>query len=178
MFVHGGWTHILFNMFTLFSFGSMVEYTMGSKRFLLFYFICGLGAMALQIAVQAFEVYHITGHFSMYAPELDSSYIAYGQKQAITLYGIFNAPMVGASGAIVGVLMGFRLLYPDVELMLLFIPVPIKAKYVIPGYLVLEVVMGIGQIGGDNVAHFAHLGGALIGYILMKAWRIQGPGYL
>jgi membrane associated rhomboid family serine protease len=175
MFIHGGWGHIFFNMFTLYSFGSIVEYSMGSKRFLMFYFICGFGAILLQLLVQASEVYYITGQLTMASPELDSSYLVYGQKSAITLYGIFNGPMVGASGAIVGVLMGFRILYPEAELMVMFIPVPVKAKYIVPAYILLEIGLGVSRVGGDNVAHFAHLGGALIGYILIKSWRVQGP---
>ena len=83
--------------------------------------------------------------------------------------------MVGASGAIVGIMMGFRVLFPEVELMIIPIPIPIKAKYLVPGYIVLEVFLGLGQFGGDNVAHFAHLGGALIGYLLIKLWHLQGP---
>jgi rhomboid-like protein len=81
--------------------------------------------------------------------------------------------MVGASGAIFGLLIAFGMLFPNMELMIMFIPVPVKAKYIIPFYVLVELTLGLGQFGGDNVAHFAHLGGALIGFILIKAWRIQ-----
>ena len=175
MFLHGGWTHIIFNMFALYSFGNIVEYVMTSKRFLAFYFICGLGAVALQLLVQGIEVYSITGHFTLSSPELDSSYLQYGDS-AMKLYSIYHFPMVGASGAISGVLLAFRLFYPNAELMIMFIPVPIKAKYVIPFYILLSIYLGVAQVAGDNVAHFAHLGGALLGFILVKAWKIKGPG--
>lgn len=174
MFMHGGWAHIFFNMFALYSFGGAVEYLMGSKRFLNFYFICGLGAIALQMAVQAFEVYSITGGITLAQPGLESSYLQYGEH-AQKLYDIYHANMVGASGSIFGVLIAFGMIYPNAELMIMFIPVPVKAKYIIPVYVVLELLLGVGQFGGDNVAHFAHLGGALLGFIFVKLWHLQGP---
>lgn len=174
MFIHGGWTHIIFNMFALYSFGTAVEYIMSSKRFVAFYFICGLGAIALQMIVQAFEVHAITGQLSIASPQLESSYLAFG-NQAQKLYDIFHTPMVGASGAIFGLLIAFGMIYPNAELMIMFIPVPVKAKWVIPVYILIELSFGIGQFGGDNVAHFAHLGGAILGFILVKLWRLQGP---
>jgi membrane associated rhomboid family serine protease len=174
MFIHGGWLHIAFNMFALFSFGGLVEYIMGSKRFFNFYFICGFGAIALQMLVQAYEVHAITGGFTLAQPDLESSYLQYGDH-AQKLYDIYHANMVGASGSIFGVLIAFGMIYPNAELMIMFIPVPVKAKYIIPVYVVFELVLGVGQFGGDNVAHFAHLGGALLGFILVKLWHLQGP---
>ncbi len=167
--------HIIFNMFALYSFGNIIEYVMGSKRFLAFYFICGLGAVALQLLVQGIEVYNITGHFTLASPELESSYLQYGQEAGSKLFGILNYPMVGASGAISGVLMAFALIYPNAELLIMFIPVPVKAKYAMPGYILLSIYMGVAQVAGDDVAHFAHLGGAVLGFILVKMWRLQGP---
>lgn len=174
MFLHGGWEHILFNMFALYSFGAILEYTMTSQRFLVFYFVCGIGAVIFQMIVQAYEVHAITGGINIAFPELESSYLQYGQN-AQKLYDIFNVPMVGASGAIFGVLIAFGMIYPNAELMILFIPVPVKAKYIIPVYILIELSLGISQFGGDNVAHFAHIGGAIIGFILVKMWRLQGP---
>jgi membrane associated rhomboid family serine protease len=174
MFIHGGWVHIAFNLFALYSFGSAVEYIMGSKRFFNFYFICGLGAIALQMLVQAIEVHGITGAFTIAHPELESTYLQYG-AQAQKLYDIYHGNMVGASGAIFGVLIAFGMIYPNAELIMIFIPVPVKAKYIIPVYVVIELLSGIGQFEGDNVAHFAHLGGALLGFILVKLWHLQGP---
>ena len=172
MFLHGGWSHILFNMFALFSFGPILEYAIGPKRFFNLYFICGIGAALFQMLVQAIEVHNIVGGFTIAQPLLESSYLQYG-LQAQKLYDIYATPVVGASGAIFGLLVGFGMLYPDMELMLLFVPVPIKAKYIVPLYIIIEIVLGVGQFGGDNVAHFAHLGGALLGFILIKVWRYR-----
>ena len=176
MFLHGGWMHIIFNMFALYSFGTAIEYIMGSKRFFNFYFICGFGAIAFQMLVQAIEVHSITGAFTLANPGSDSSYLQYGLANAQKLYGIYNGDMVGASGAIFGILIAFGMIYPNAELMIMFIPVPVKAKYIIPVYVVAEIFLGVGQFGGDNVAHFAHLGGAILGFLLVKLWRLQGPG--
>ena len=176
MFMHGGFEHILFNMFALFSFGPILEYAIGPKKFLNLYFICGIGAVLLQMFVQGIEVHNITGGFTIPHPVTMASYPQYGGEQAQKLFDIYNGPLVGASGAIFGVLVAFGMLYPNLELMILFIPVPIKAKYIIPGYIIIELISGFGQFAGDNVAHFAHLGGALIGFILVKAWRLHGPG--
>ncbi|MDN3551123.1 rhomboid family intramembrane serine protease [Mucilaginibacter aquaedulcis] len=174
MFMHGGFAHIFFNMFALFSFGPIVEYSMGPKKFLSFYFICGIGAIILQMLVQALEVHAITGGITIQHPGLDSSYLAYGAK-AQSLYELYNTPVVGASGAIFGLLIAFGMLFPNMELMILFLPVPIKAKYIIPVYVVLELFLGVKQFSGDSVAHFAHLGGAILGYIMVKYWRLQRP---
>lgn len=167
MFIHGGWTHILFNMFALFSFGPILEYAIGPKRFFNLYFICGIGAALFQMLVQAYEVHALIGSFTLYN-DMQITDQTVGKLQAI-----YGAPIVGASGAIFGLLVGFGMLYPNLELMILFIPVPIKAKYIIPVYILLEVYLGFSQFAGDNVAHFAHLGGALLGFILIKIWRLQ-----
>jgi rhomboid-like protein len=168
MFIHGGWEHILFNMFALFSFGPILEYAIGPKRFFNLYFICGIGAIAFQMFVQAFEIHSIMGSFTVpYHFGVNDPTIPDKVKE------IYFGPVVGASGAIFGVLVAFGMLYPNLELMILFIPVPIKAKYIIPIYVVIEIILGFGQFGGDNVAHFAHLGGALLGFILIKLWRYQ-----
>ena len=167
MFMHGGFTHILFNMFALYSFGSVLESRWGAKRFINFYLITGLGALALQWAVQAFEVYQITG--TPMAQHILPQ-ISITQSQLDTLRGIYSGPMVGASGAIFGLLIAFGMLYPNAELYIMFIPVPVKAKYIIPVYILVELSLGVAQFQGDSIAHFAHLGGALIGFILVKLW--------
>ncbi|NQV74852.1 MAG: rhomboid family intramembrane serine protease [Bacteroidetes bacterium] len=183
MFMHdySSLFHIMFNMFALYTFGSSLEYIMGSKRFLNFYLITGLGALALQLLVQGFEVYSITGsalnngsfmidsfkRTISFNPELMS------QDQASTLLGIYLTPMVGASGAIFGLLIAFGMLFPNAELFIMFIPVPIKAKYIIPIYVILELFLGVKQFSGDSVAHFAHLGGALFGFILIRLWHLK-----
>ena len=174
MFMHGNLGHIFFNMLALFMFGPILEYSIGPKRFLNLYFVCGIGAIAIQMAVQAFQVYNITGGITISHPELESSFYQFGAS-AQKLYDVYYTPVVGASGAIFGLLVAFGMLYPNMEMFLFFIPVPIKAKYIIPGYILLELWLGIGQYGGDNVAHFAHLGGALFGFIMVKSWRLQKP---
>jgi rhomboid-like protein len=172
MFMHDGIAHIFFNMFALFSFGPILEYAMGSKKFFNLFFLCGIGGVLCNFAVQAYEVHAITGAFTISHPELQSTFDQYlggGDKLA----AIYYTPTVGASGAIFGLLVAFGMLYPNLELMIMFIPVPIKAKYIIPVYIVVELFFGIGRFSGDNIAHFAHLGGALIGYIMVKIWRLQ-----
>ncbi|MDO3625600.1 rhomboid family intramembrane serine protease [Mucilaginibacter sp. BT774] len=174
MFMHGSILHILFNMLALFMFGPILEHSVGPKRFLNLYFICGIGAIILQWVVQAIQIHSITGGFIISHPDLDSSYMAFGPV-AQKLYVIYNSPMVGASGAICGVLVAFAMLYPNMEIIMLYFPVPIKAKYIIPAYLLLELWLGVKQSGGDNVAHFAHLGGALLGFLVVKFWRLNRP---
>ena len=128
MFMHGGWQHILFNMFALFSFGPTLEYMMGPKKFLNFYFICGIGAGILQMFVQAIEVHNLIGSFTIPMPTMDQSYFQAAGVHAQKLYDIYHAPLVGASGAIFGLLVAFGMLFPNLELMMLFVPVPIKAN--------------------------------------------------
>jgi rhomboid-like protein len=171
-------------MFALYSFGPVLEYSFGSKRFLNFYLITGLGALALQMVVQAIEVYGITG--SIINPNIvDIDYAAntvrlnlqgISEQEGKKLMEIYTSPMLGASGAIFGILIGFGMLFPNAELMLFLIPVPIKAKYLIPVYILLELFFGIKQFAWDSVAHFAHLGGALFGFLLIKYWGIRRPG--
>lgn len=174
MFMHSpvSYAHILFNMFALYTFGSTLEYVMGQKRFLNFYLITGLGALALQMLVQAAEVYSLTGGITIDVAQYTST-----NREALNTLGeIYYAPMLGASGAIFGLLIAFGMLFPNAELFILFIPAPVKAKYIIPIYIVLELVLGVAQFSGDSVAHFAHLGGALFGFILIKVWGLKRPG--
>lgn len=170
MFLHGGWEHILFNMFALFSFGPILEYTIGSKKFFNLYFICGIGAVLFQMVVQAIEMHSLVGSFTL------SNNMSISDPILIEkIKDIYATPVVGASGAIFGVLVAFGMLFPNLELMILFIPVPIKAKYIIPVYIIFEIISSAGVFGADNVAHLAHLGGALIAFILIKIWGIQRP---
>ncbi|CAH0230139.1 Rhomboid protease GlpG [Pedobacter sp. Bi27] len=168
MFMHGGIAHIFFNMFALYSFGSILESRWGAKKFITFYFITGLGALFLQWAVQAFEVQQIIGQITLFDnwPQHVTS-----QAQMTTIKGIYGGGMVGASGAIFGLLVAFGMLYPNAELLIMFIPVPVKAKYIIPIYILVELSLGVAQFEGDSIAHYAHLGGALIGFILVKIWK-------
>lgn len=178
MFMHGNLMHIFFNMFALFTFGGILENRWGAKRFINFYLITGLGAVALQMGVQAYEVYQITGSVLHNPVDIDFAQNMANIKipnltevQRNTLIGIYGYPMVGASGAIFGLLVAFGMLYPNSELYIMFIPVPVKAKYIIPIYILFELSLGVVQVPGDSVAHYAHLGGALLGFILVKLWK-------
>ncbi|MGV8879007.1 MAG: rhomboid family intramembrane serine protease [Sphingobacteriaceae bacterium] len=173
MFMHdpNGILHILFNMFALFSFGPTLETVMGSKRFFNFYFITGLGAMTLQMLVQGFEVHAIAGAFTIDP----STLLSMDPSNTQMLSDIYRSKMLGASGAIFGLLLAFGMLFPNAELAFIFIPVPIKAKYIIPGYILVELFLGVGQFSGDSIAHFAHIGGALCGFMLIKLWGLKGP---
>ena len=173
MFMHADMMHIFFNMFALYSFGGVLEAHWGGKRFINFYLITGLGSLALQWAVQAFEVYQLTGSAINNLETLSVASVT----DVNTLKAIYLGPMVGASGAIFGLLVAFAVLYPNIEMYIMFIPVPIKAKYIIPVYIVIELFLGVSQFAGDSVAHFAHLGGALIGYLLVKLWRNKNTFY-
>lgn len=175
MFMHGSTMHIFFNMFALYSFGSILEAHWGGKRFINFYLITGLGALALQWGVQAFEVYQITGSAINNLNTLSQNGMSLADVS--TIKGIYFGPMVGASGAIFGLLVAFAVLYPNLEMYIMFIPVPVKAKYIIPVYIVIELFLGVARFEGDSIAHFAHLGGALIGFILVKLWRNKNTYY-
>ncbi len=179
MFMHAGLTHILFNMFALYMFGSVLENRWGPKRFLNFYLITGLGALALQLLVQSIEVYNLTGSITnpgavtvdLHEEMVSLNFPGVSQAALSTLKDIYITPMVGASGAIFGLLVAFGMLYPNVEMYIMFIPIPIKAKYIMPVYILIELSLGIAKFEGDSVAHYAHLGGALLGFILVKIWK-------
>lgn len=166
-FMHGGMFHIFFNMFALVVFGSHLERMWGPKRFLTFYFITALGAALLHMGVMGFEIYQLTGTafpgLEVGDPLLNSSM----QDAA----DIMSVPTVGASGAIYGLIAAFAMLFPNTELMLLFPPIPIKAKWLALGLAAIAVVKGYQDADGDSVAHFAHLGGMIFGYIMVKIWQ-------
>jgi len=161
MFMHGGIVHIFFNMFNLYMFGTILERVWGPKRFLEFYFITGLGAMLLHTGVQAIEVFRLSGSV---APPM---HIVNSSEQ---LYGLINAPTIGASGAVFGLLTAFAMLFANTELYI-YGAIPVKAKYLIIAMVLWELYSGFSNSPGDNVAHFAHLGGALIGFIIVKIWN-------
>ena len=159
MFMHGGFWHIFFNMYTLLMFGMVVERALGTKKFLIFYFVTGLGAVALHTGVEWLEVKR------MIASGDPASQIAYSN--------LLRTPMLGASGAIYGVLMAFAMLYPEARMTLLFPPVTLNAKWMVAIFVVLELTTGIAgtRLG---IAHFAHLGGMLFGFLLVLYWRKKG----
>jgi len=162
MFMHGNEIHLFSNMFALFMFGSILERFWGGQRFFIFYFITGFGAVILHMLVQVYLVYNATGY-------IDPSYEVL--LKSPVAQAIYYTPTVGASGAVFGILVAFGMLFPNTEMMLIFFPVPIKAKYFVSLYVIGELYLGIKMSHGDNVAHFAHIGGALFGYILVKIWN-------
>ncbi|MDO7171782.1 rhomboid family intramembrane serine protease [Mariniflexile sp. AS56] len=193
MFMHGGAylddfsiMHLLFNMFALWMFGSPVEQALGSKRFLFIYFSAGLGAVALQVGYYYFQ--YLPSYNSLIASGLNpgqitemltSNKVFGGVSQAQlaelqNIFPVFNASMVGASGCIMGVMVAFAMMNPNAELMLIFLPIPIKAKYFIPGIIILDLISGVtGQsfFSPSNTAYMAHVGGALTGFIIMWYWK-------
>lgn len=189
MFMHGGIAHIAFNMFALYSFGSALEHFWGGKKFLFFYISCGLGSALLHTGVNYYEFHD--GLNTLVAngfPKAEIMQIL-GEGKYDTRWkevlstsdfqrftGAFNTPTVGASGAIYGLLVAFAFMFPNAELALLFIPIPIKAKYFVPGLLLIDLFLGLSGnslfgSGGTGIAHFAHIGGAVVGYFMMWYWK-------
>lgn len=186
MFMHGSFMHILFNMYALWAFGSPIEQMLGQKKFLFFYFSAGIGAALIHTLV---NYYHFqTGFNALLDAGLDSEGIGYflstaqsydpnikavPQEVLQTMYEAYNGYAVGASGAIYGILVAFGMMFPNIELFLLFVPVPIKAKYFIPALIALDLFSGFTgySLFGGGIAHFAHVGGALFGFIMMWYWK-------
>ncbi len=164
MFMHGGFMHLLFNMYALWLFGQVIEKVWGSKRFLIYYFVTGLGAAALHTFVNYLQYQSLVSGVS---PDGVDMFNQIDLNQAAS---IMYSPTVGASGAVFGILLAFGMLFPNTELQLMFVPIPIKAKYFVIGYGVIELFLGVGNFEGDNIAHYAHLGGMLFGFILIKLW--------
>ncbi len=178
MFMHASMSHIFFNMFALWMFGTAIEQVWGPKKFLIYYLITGFGAFLLHYAVVSVEMYQL-------ASEVGPDVIAQIKSEGVEVWtsgkyytnpiwqkinAIYNIPVVGASGAVFGLLLAYGMMFPNNRLMLIFLPVPIKAKYFVMGYGAIELFSGIANSEGDNVAHFAHLGGMLFGYLLIKYW--------
>ena len=179
MFMHGNiFPHLFFNMYALFIFGPILEQVWGPKRFFIFYMVCGLGAALTHETVIFFQYNHLIQSLS---PENVQAVISEGTKvlqqgkifadpDMHSLQMLLNTPTVGASGAIFGVLLAFGVLFPNTQLLLLIPPMPIKAKWLVLGYGTLELVLAVTQ-PGSNIAHAAHLGGMLFGYLLIRYWR-------
>lgn len=180
MFMHGGIAHLFFNMFALFMFGRVLEAVWGPKRFFIYYMVTGLGAMLIHALVNYIHFISLKNNISpeQFQIVIDRGYQALMNNQNFRneamaqLNLILNIPTVGASGAVFGVLLAFGMLFPNTQLMLLFPPIPIKAKYFVIFYGILELWLGVTQ-PGSNIAHFAHLGGMLFGFILIKLWNSQ-----
>lgn len=193
MFLHDSHNilHIFFNMFTLFMFGPILERTWGARRFLFFYMVCGVGAALVQEGVWALTWRHdyISAIASQngltygYIKEVIDAAMSQGDAGWQAGMEMYKSQImtIGASGAIFGLLLGFAFVFPDMPLYLFFIPIPIKAKWMVLGYGVLEFFLGISGRGGDTVAHFAHLGGMIFGLVILLYWRkkgtLRGPGF-
>jgi|TARA_B110000977_G_scaffold111066_1_gene144208 membrane associated rhomboid family serine protease len=177
MFMHGNFRHILSNMIMLWFLGSAMENHWGSQRFLIYYILTGLGASALQIGVNGYEYYTILTQVSADNAQLVLSEGAdliqrnynYSNPSMGALNRLLNTPMVGASGAVFGVLLAFGMTFPNQVIYLNFF-FPIKAKYFVIGYGLFELYNGF-SVSNSGVAHFAHLGGMLFGYILIRRWK-------
>lgn len=177
-FMHANFTHLFFNMFAVYLFGSRLEQVWGGRKFLLFYVVSAFGAFALQTGIQYVEFQQLITQLN-YADYQDV--FQNGRELLLSgrnwvgvkgdLNALMNVQMVGASGAVFGILAAFAYYFPNTELFLLFFPFPIKAKYMVLGYAVLELYQGVANFEGDNVAHFAHLGGAIFGFILVLIWN-------
>ncbi len=155
MFMHGGFTHLLFNMFGLWMFGTTIERIWGPKRFFIFYLACGIGAAIAQMGSYAFSYY-----------DIDNSTLPL--EQIIQYQNVLRVnATVGASGAIMGILAAFGYLFPNTEMMIIPIPIPIKAKWAILGIIAIDLFSGVAGRAGDNIAHFAHLGGAITGFLIV-----------
>jgi membrane associated rhomboid family serine protease len=178
MFMHAGFWHIFFNMYALYIFGEALEHVWGPKRFFIFYMVCGLGAAFTHETVIAFQYNHLAQSLSPENLQIvlteGTAYFAKGQgfidPVMQNLQILLNTPTVGASGAIFGVLLAFGVLFPNTQLLLIIPPVPIKAKYFVLIYGAIELYLAVTQ-PGSNIAHAAHLGGMLFGYLLIRYWR-------
>ncbi len=172
MFMHDthSFAHVFFNMFAVYMFGRVLEQVWGPKRFLIFYMVTGIGAGLIQELTWAFDLRDVIA-----APQ---ELVNIGGGQILSKPEFYNLFVtVGASGAVFGILLAFGMLFPNVPLYLMFIPVPIKAKYFVIFYGLAELFLGVADFSGDSVAHFAHLGGMLFGYILVVIWRRRGNNY-
>ena len=177
MFMHGSFLHLAFNMFALWMFGRIIESVWGAKRFFIYYFATGLGAALLQVIVTYIRFLAISKRLPEESVQMviNEGYqiLMNGQNYSNALLGKLNLlthiATIGASGAVFGVVLAFGMLFPNTQLMLMFPPIPIKAKYA----AVLMLVLGIMLDFRGNVAHFAHLGGMIFGYILIRYWKNQ-----
>ena len=174
MFMHGSLTHILFNMLGLWMFGSPLEQMWGRNKFLFFYISCGLGAAFIQTGFYYFQVQNLyetieLNNLSTSSPDIILDYMS--QSDYMAAISGFNSVMVGASGAIYGVLVAFAFSFPNSKLMLLFFPFPIKAKFFVPLVILIDLFFGISSYSVGPIAHFAHIGGALIGLIMLLYWK-------
>lgn len=186
MFIHASFTHLFFNMFALFMFGITLERVLGGKRFLFYFISCGIGAAFFQEGVYAVMIHNyldliaspeVLDIIKSQGAEIISQGMNYTDPNLGHLNALYNGATVGASGATYGVLLAFGMIFPNRAIYLMFIPIPIKAKWFVIGYGAIELLQGISQNPGDNVAHFAHLGGMLFGLLMILYWKKKGTIY-
>jgi membrane associated rhomboid family serine protease len=182
IFMHGGFGHLLFNMYALWLFGNALECQWGGKKFLTFYLVTGIGAALFYVLVLWIQVLYAEAQIDP-ATLTQMKVLLQEGRGFVNLsptmqqwYVTMNTPMVGASGAVYGVLLGFGMLYPNTVLQFIFPPVALKAKWVVIGYGAIELILGLANSGG-NIAHFAHIGGMLFGLIMIKYWQRKGRMY-
>ena len=162
-FLHDGFQHIFFNMFAVWMFGRIMEVQWGSKKFIIFYLLCGIGAGLMQEVCQFVHYELVYAHYEV---------VAMGNGITIPMMQYLDQILtVGASGAVYGILLGYGMTFPDNQLFIIPFPFPIKAKWLVVGYVVLELGLGIRGSAADNVAHFAHLGGMLTGFLILLYWK-------
>ncbi len=183
--MHGGIGHLFMNMFGVYMFGALLESYWGPKKFLNYYLICGLGAFGLHQFISFLEIQHL---MNILPSELLSEVLSNGHQalmenknfvdaDAAKLNLAINVGLVGASGCLFGLLIAYGMMFPNSEMMLLFLPFPIKARYFVIGYGAIELLLALADRQGDNVAHYAHIGGMLIGFLILKYWQKQGKLY-
>ena len=181
MFMYGDMFHLLFNMFTLWSFGTVLEHTLGAKKFIILYFLSGLGAFILFNVWNYYQVYQLHQVLAQEGVDIRQIYIDAANhlktplpddtQASYALRSYLSVPMLGASGAVFGVVAGFSTLFPNAKMMMMFIPFPIKAKFLLPIVIVISAYLGVKQFSWDNIAHFAHIGGALVGWLMILNWK-------
>jgi membrane associated rhomboid family serine protease len=184
IFMHGGMNHIFFNMFALWMFGNAIENYWGGKRFLIYYMVTGLGAGFIHLGVMELQLFSVLKDLSFDQIEMVKTEGCavlqagknYSDAGLAQLNALLNTPTVGASGSVFGLLLAFGMMFPNAQIYLYFL-FPIKAKYFVIGYGLIELFSGISNRAGDNVAHFAHLGGMIFGFILIKFWQKKGSQF-
>jgi len=170
MFMHGSPSHLLFNMFALWMFGKTLENVWGAKRFLIYYMTTGLGAAFIYILFIQYQIYGIANEFPDFLEAAKNGRYNTGNVNSLRLTQLVTLPMVGASGAVYGLLLAFGMLFPN-TLLYIYFAIPVKAKYLVMALGAIALFSGLRDNPADNVAHFAHLGGMLFGFILLKYWQ-------
>ena len=184
MFMHGNLMHLAFNMLALWMFGSTLVSIWGKNKFLFFYFSCGIGAALLQNYANYVNVDSFisalsdanVGQDQITSILKSATYPTYildfvSESKMLSAYNDYNTPMIGASGAIYGIVVAFSFMFPNTKLMLLFPPIPIKAKFFVPGLILIDLFFGLTSASIGSIAHFAHIGGAITGFLMMWYWK-------